>query len=104
MAWMLRRAPLRAITQLLYSIRHYDYNYLPTVLLALPMLTFGGSRLVYILSIVNIYALPAAFGLAAASWAIAQSMGWRQTQSLNFLVPLVLFMFPTFWIPTLRGY
>src|SRR5215469_15759943 len=60
MAQMLRRAPLRAITQLVYSIRHYDYNYLPAMPMAIPMLVLGEARLVYVLSIVNIFAIPAA--------------------------------------------
>jgi hypothetical protein len=104
MVQMLRRAPLRAISQLVYSIRHYDYNYLPTVPIAMPMLAFGEARLVYVLSIVNVFAVPAAIGLTAASKAIAKSAGCLQAELLSFLVPLVLFVFPPFWIPTLRGY
>ena len=104
MAQMLRRAPLRAITQLVYSIRHYDYNYLPAMPMAIPMLVLGEARLVYVLSIVNIFAIPAAIGLAAASRAIATNAGCLQTKSLSFLVPLVLFVFPPFWVPILRGY
>ncbi|MBV8359893.1 MAG: hypothetical protein JO189_18440, partial [Deltaproteobacteria bacterium] len=104
MAQMFRRAPLRAITQLVYSIRHYDYNYLPAVPVAIPMLVFGKARLVYVLSIVNVFAVPVAIGLTAASKAIAKSAGYLQTKSLSFLVPLVLFLFPPFWVPILRGY
>ena len=104
MVQMLRRAPLRAATQLVYSIRHYDYNYLPAVPVAMPMMVFGEARLVYVLSIVIVFAVPAAIGLTAASKAIAKSAGCPQTESLSFLVPLVLFMFPPFWVPTLRGY
>jgi hypothetical protein len=104
MVGTLRRAPLKALPLLLYSIRHFDYNYLPTVLPAIPMLIFGGSRLVYILSIVNFYAIPAAVGLTAASRAIVKSSGFLNTEPLRFVVPLVLATFPTFWIPILRGY
>jgi hypothetical protein len=104
MVQMLRRTPLRAVTQLVHSIRHYDYNYLPAIPMAMPMLVFGEARLVYILSITNVFAVPAAIGLTAASKAIAKSAGCLRTESLSFLVPLVLFMFPPFWVPTLRGY
>jgi hypothetical protein len=103
MVQILRHAPLRAFDQLVYSIRHYDYNYLPTVPVALPMIIFGQTRLVYVLSILNVFAIPAAFGLTAATKAIAKSTGCLPTEPLGFLVPLVIFAFPPFWIPTLRG-
>jgi len=104
MAYMLRRAPLRAVSELVYSIRHYDYNYLPTIPLLVPMLIFGQTRLVYILSIVNIYAIPAAFVLTAATKAIAKSAGLLHAESLRFVVPMVLLTLSPFWVPTLRGY
>jgi hypothetical protein len=104
MVEMLRNAPLRAISQLLHSMRHYDYNYLPTLPLAMPMLVLGETRLVYVLSIVNIFAIPAALGLTAASKSIARNAGCLQTPTLSFLAPLTIFAFPPFWIPTLRGY
>ena len=104
MAYMLRRAPLGAVSKLVYSIRHYDYNYLPTIPLVVPMLIFGETRLVYILSIVNIYAIPAAFVLTAATKATAKSAGFLHAESLRFVVPVVLLTLPPFWVPTLRGY
>jgi hypothetical protein len=104
MVYMLRRAPLGAVSKLLYSIRHYDYNYLPTIPLAVPMLLFGETRLVYILSIVNIYAIPAALVLTAATKVIARRAGRQHTELLSLVVPMVLLTLPTFWVPTLRGY
>lgn len=104
MVYMFRRAPLGAISKLLYSVRHYDYNYLPTIPLTVPMSIFGESRLVYVLSIVNIYALPAAFVLTAATKAIAKSAGLQHAEALYYVVPVVLLTLPAFWVPTLRGY
>ena len=104
MAYMLRRAPLGAVSKLVYSIRRYDYNYLPTIPLVVPMLIFGETRLVYILSIVNIYAIPAAFVLTAATKATAKSAGFLHAESLRFVVPVVLLTLSPFWVPTLRGY
>jgi hypothetical protein len=104
MVYMLRRAPLGAASKLLYSIRHDDYNYLPAFPLALPMLIFGRTRLVYILSLVNVYALPAAFVTTAATRAIARGAGVVQAESLCFVVPAVILTLPAFWVPTLRGY
>jgi hypothetical protein len=104
MVYMLRRAPLGALSKLLYSIRHYDYNYLPTIPLALPMSIFGDARLVYILSLVNVYAIPAAYVTTAATRAIARGAGFRQAESLSFVVPIVFLTLPAFWVPILRGY
>jgi len=101
---MFRRAPLGAISKLLHSVRHYDYNYLATIPLTVPMSIFGESRLVYVLSIVNIYALPAAFVLTAATKAIAKRAGFQHAESLYYVVPIVLLTLPAFWVPTLRGY
>src|SRR5690242_19342458 len=72
MVYMLQRAPLGAVSKLLFSIRHDDYNYLPAFPLTLPMVIFGRTRLVYILSVVNVYAIPAAFVTTAATRAIAR--------------------------------
>ena len=104
MVYMLQRAPLGAVSKLVYSIRHYDYNYLPTIPLAVPMLIFGETRLVYILSIVNIYAIPAAFALTVATKGIAKSAGLLHSESLCFVVPVVILTLAPFWVPTLRGY
>jgi hypothetical protein len=104
MVYMLRRAPLGAISKLLYSIRHYDYNYLPTIPLTIPMMLFGETRLIYILSIVNIYAIPAAYVLTAATTAIAKSARFPHLEILHFLVPFALLTLPAFWVPILRGY
>lgn len=104
MVYMLRRAPLGAVSKLLYSIRHFNYNYLPTVPLVVPMLIFGQTRLVYILSIVNIYAIPAAYALTSASKAIAKTEGLLHAEWLCLLAPVVALTLPTFWVPTLRGY
>jgi hypothetical protein len=104
MVYMLQRAPLGAVSKLLYSIRHDDYNYLPAFPLTLPMVIFGRTRLVYILSVVNVYAIPAAFVTTAATRAIARGAGFPPAESLCFVVPAVLLTLPVFWVPMLRGY
>ena len=50
--------PREFIGRVVYSIFNSDYNYIPAVAPALIMRIFGTSRLVFILSIVNLYYIP----------------------------------------------
>ena len=51
-------APREFIGQVVYSIFHSDYNFLPAILPSLIMRIFGTSRLVFILAILNLYYIP----------------------------------------------
>ena len=55
------------IKNVITSINTSDYNYLPVVLPALSAKLFGTSRLIFILSIINFYALPAIYVMSLAS-------------------------------------
>lgn len=77
-----------------------DYNDFPTLLLFPFFLTFGDSRLVYVLSTALVYLLPFALVLGAIAVKLIPSYPrpvYWSTVLLSLLTPVV-------WAPTLRGY
>jgi hypothetical protein len=93
-----------ALWALLHSIRHDDYNLLPTFFLIPFNSLFGNGRLAYILAITNVYAIPSAilFGFVAAR--IHPSIQ-REHSFSGFSISLfILLLAPQFWNPLLYGY
>ncbi len=85
--------PLWQVLKVFISIRKDDYNELAAWPLLPFYFIFGASRLVYILSLVNIWMVPAALSFL---WVSLAKKPW----SLFFLV----FFSPFFWDPALNGY
>jgi hypothetical protein len=96
------RDTLNTIKTLIHSIRHDDYNYLPAFLLMPFGFLFGTSRLAYILSIVNIFALPATLSFVVLHKKFTQSYGvnLKTLISISFATIVLL---PSFWEPILGG-
>lgn len=79
MSSLFKNAPLEALKILFQSIRSDDYNFLAVFFLIPFDFLFGSSRLAYILSITNIYALPAALSFAFLSTKIISAPTGRST-------------------------
>lgn len=77
-----------------------DYSSIPTLLLIPFRLTFGNSRLVYILSIVLVYLLPFVLVIAA----IATKLIPSHPRAVYYSTALLILLTPTVWASTLRGY
>lgn len=94
----------RAIAALLRSIRFAEYNVSSNIPVAVVMAVFGGSRMVYELSLLNIYALAAVIMLIAA----VRACGGRTTPQWPswwpFLPVIAVICCVPFWVPVLRGY
>ena len=94
---------LSTIETVFWSIRENDYNHLAAFFLVPFGLLFGTSRLAYILSIVNIFALPAAISLVVLHRKLSEAQGY--TSSFLFLIPIgVILLSPNFWDPILLGF
>jgi len=93
-----------AIAALIRSIRFAEYNVAFSVPVAPVMAVFGGSRMVYELSLLNTYALASLILLIVA---VRSSGGNDVTRWPNWwpILPVVIVMcFVPFWVPILRGY
>lgn len=99
MAYAFRDSKGKAIFKLLESLT-WDHNQLFTLPLIPFILTFGDSRLVYILSIALVYLLP--FSLIMG--AIATKLIPAYPRSVFLLTVLLTLLLPPIWRPTLRGY
>ncbi len=87
---------LRAIWD---SIQYASYNYLGALPIALSRAFLGGSRMIYILTIVSVYGFPA---LLIWNRCIDR---WRGVSSSSILcVLLVTALCPSFWLPVGQGY
>lgn len=86
--------------RLISSVRNEDYNLLPVAIISPFYIFFGGSRLVYILSISLAYLLPVSilFSMLLRQVTQDKSVYWK---ALTLFLPLT---FVAFWAPTLRGY
>lgn len=94
-----RESPIKALFKTWQSTGR-DYSDVPTLLLAPFILTFGDSRLVYILSIALVYLLPFVLVIGAIATKLIPSYPFAvywSTALFTLLTPMV-------WIPTLRGY
>lgn len=95
--------PLQGFKELLFSVRNDDYNYL-FVLPLMPIgAVFGTGRLCYILSIFNIYAIPAVISFAFLNKRLQESFNFNKI-NLSVISVFLLLFFPNFWFPILRGY
>lgn len=97
---LLRESPVDALRELVGSIRYSEYNGIAAFLLAPLGLVFGTSRLVYILGVTNLYAIPSAF---AAAWAAAGHArdGKLRAAGLGFALVVTS---AAIWHPVLRGF
>lgn len=94
---------VNALETVLWSIREDDYNYLAACFLMPFGLLFGTSRLAFILSVVNIYALPAVYTLFLLHKKISASE--KKTPFLFALITVgVILLSPDFWNPILFGF
>ncbi len=91
-----------ALKTLIYSIREDDYNYLPAFILMPFGLLFGTSRLAYILSIVNMIALPVAVSFVMLHKKFCQAYG-LSSAALPFISASIALLLPNFWNPILYG-
>jgi hypothetical protein len=95
--------PLYPILKLFYSVRMSDYNDLPAWPVLPFGLLFGTGRLSYVLSILNVYALPCA---ACFAWLALdrrpRSNGLSAAEQAA--AALVFFLNPFVWDPVLNGY
>lgn len=99
MSYAFRDSKGKAIFKLLESLT-WDYNQLFTLPLIPFILTFGNSRLVYILSLALVYLLPFILIMGA----IATKLIPAYPRSVFWLTVLLTLFLPPIWKPTLRGY
>jgi hypothetical protein len=97
--------PYNTIKELYLSVtvRGDDYNLFPAFLLMPAALSFGSGRLAYILSIVNVFAFPAAVSFASLNIKLNKlSLGWSPIPPVIAIA--VVLLSPNFWNPILFGY
>jgi hypothetical protein len=94
-----QESPIKALYKVWESTGR-DYSDIPTLLLVPFILTFGDSRLVFILSMALVYVLPYALTIGAIA---AKLVSYYPRTVYWFTVLLTLFT-PMVWAPTLRGY
>ncbi len=96
--------PLQTLREVIYTVRHLEYNDLAGFLL-MPFALVGGSgRLVYILAIVNLFAFPAAVTSLLLFRKLAGKTGAVPGVVGVLLPAFYLLAFPLFWHPVLLGY
>ncbi len=94
---------VNAIKTVFWSVREDNYNYLAACSLIPFGLLFGTSRLAYILSVVNIYALPAVYTLFLVHKKIGE--GGKSALLVVFLMTAgAALLSPDFWNPILFGF
>lgn len=94
----------RALPALIRNIRFTEYNVSSNMPVAIVMAAFGGSRMVYELSLVNIYALAAVLMLIVTVGALGRDDSARWPVWWPILPVLAVVCFVPFWIPIVRGY
>lgn len=100
---LFRTKPLSALCTVLHSIRNDDYNSLPVLFLIPFQFLFGNNRLAFILSIVNIFALPSIL-LFSLFYRRLTSGPYKNNSFNTSLIPLsTLALLPQFWVPILWG-
>jgi hypothetical protein len=95
--------PSRTVASIIRSVRNDDYNDLAAFLLLPGTLVLGGSRLSYVLSILNIFALPAVAFCALLQHKVSTVLGHDRRLAMLLIAVLAL-LSPVFWNPILQGY
>jgi hypothetical protein len=98
----LGRDALKAIGTVLRSVRFDDYNLLAALPLALLHVVFGKSRLVFVLGVTNLYALPALVTLLCLFRRLALRSG-KIAPVMWPVAALLCGLHPLLWEPVLRG-
>jgi len=97
--------PYNTIKELYLSVavRGDDYNLFPAFLLMPVALCFGSGRLAYILSIVNVFAFPAAVSFALLNIKL-NKLSLRSSPIPPLIAIALVLLSPNFWNPILFGY
>ncbi len=96
-----RNNPYNALQIVFHSIRYDDYNLFPVFFLIPFNLIFGDGRLAFILSILNILAIPSIYVMTILIDRISES---ELKKSTVFLISILTFvLIPQFWTPIVRG-
>lgn len=96
-----RNNPYNALQIVFHSIRYDDYNLFPVFFLIPFNLIFGDERLAFILSILNIMAIPSIYMMTILIDRISES---DLKKSTVFLISILTFvLIPQFWTPIVRG-
>ncbi len=98
----LARAPLPALAGVVRSIDERELNLLPATPIALVMTVFGRSRLVYLLAILNLYAIPTLLAVAALVARLAR--GAARPSVVVWSTAVAVLLLPAFWWPICLGY
>jgi hypothetical protein len=104
---LFRNNPLKALGMMIGTVRNDDYNLLPLLLLMPFNLLFGKERLPYILSVINVYAIPVTILFFHISRKIIETVmpAYRPgLVSLPVIATLAIVLLPNFWSPILYGY
>lgn len=96
----LQSSPLAALRSVWRSAGS-DYGDYPLLLLLPFRWAFGGSRLVYVLSVALVYLVPFALVLASVAATLIPSVSPKTVRWITVLIAIAT---PLFWAPTLRGY
>lgn len=97
LAQLMREHPFAAVRAVIHSVAENDVNLMPAVPISLIMVVFGGSRLVYVISVIVVY------GLATAA-ALVFSLARISPRPPPWVAPLTLALVATVWQPILIGY
>jgi hypothetical protein len=99
--------PLAELRSVWGSIQHDDYNSVACLPISPLLAVFGDSHLIYILALVNVYALLALASCAAAGRLIG-NVWLRGASGQNgwyaWSIGATLLFLPHFWVPVLDGY
>ena len=97
---------MECLRQIISTIRNSDYNF-SSLILTLPFyLLFGGSRLIYIISLSVVYLFPSILLSAYLIMSIIKSknkISDKEEIIYTFFTIILLFLYTRYWSPTLRG-
>jgi len=103
MVGKLRLGIIPALGALLYSIAFTEYSLLAPLMISPLGLIFGTGRTVFLFSILNVFALPAAFLIGMVFARLTGATGKKKW--LSVLIPMAITLLtPQFWIPLLLGF
>lgn len=89
--------PVAAIRTVVHSVASNDVNLLPALPIACVMAVFGDSRLVYLLSVINIYG-------AATVMILVVALRKFGLKNASWVAPLVFLLTAAMWRPIFIGY
>src|ERR1039458_5335130 len=92
-----------ALGALFYSIAFTEYSLLAPLIISPLGLIFGTGRVVFLFSILNMFALPAAFLIGLISARLTGAEG-KQKWLFALLPMAITLLTPQFWIPLLLGF